>query len=577
MFLRVIHRINQLPSGRSKLVISVALAFLVGIFDILGIASILPFIAVLVEPTLIQSSYLNWIYEYVMLSEDIFLVLLGGVAFALLGISQLFRIMHLFYQTKFIAMIEEQISLALLRCYVFKGYGKISKLNSAELAKNLLVETVSFCNYAALPIISGLTNLIIFSCISLFLFWLSFEAFLVACFIFGGSYSLSYLLVRKKLNFVSSEKKIANQRKSRILSELFRGYEELSVYERLEFEINHYHRAVLRATKAQVSASLIGNFPRYLMELVAFGAVILLCIGLLIFDSDSSSIISVVSGFAISGYKMLPSMQKIYSGISDFRFGQSVTAMILDELELGDERSVKQIKSPENGWNMRTGSDWSHLRVEGLVVGFPGAGGELLRVELLTLRRGEIIGFCGKTGSGKSTLLRIFAGLVGPLDGRVVATDGSGSVLEDLPSVAYVPQQTFLLDGSIAENVCFGLPRNDERINEALHLACMDKYTIAQESGIDSLVGENGAALSGGQRQRLAIARAIYRKPDIILFDESTSALDPGTEAVILKNIKTISADCLVLMVAHREAVISECDRVFEVRGKTLVDTFDVL
>ncbi len=173
-----------------------------------------------------------------------------------------------------------------------------------------------------------------------------------------------------------------------------------------------------------------------------------------------------------------------------------------------------------------------------------------------TITAGSVTAFVGPTGSGKSTLIDMVAGLLAPTTGSVALGPGGRAV---------VFQEAFLFDGTIRDNICVGLDLTDADVWEALQLASADRFVRDLPSGLDTVVGERGVTLSGGQRQRVALARALARRPQLLLLDDTTSALDPSTELAVLDNLRAALADTTVVMVASRPSTISLADDVIYV------------
>ncbi|HEX5856561.1 MAG TPA: ABC transporter ATP-binding protein [Microbacterium sp.] len=194
----------------------------------------------------------------------------------------------------------------------------------------------------------------------------------------------------------------------------------------------------------------------------------------------------------------------------------------------------------------------------------------------LEIHPGETVAFVGSSGSGKSTLLNLVLGFVRPTAGTILL-DGADTQDLDLRSVrrfvSVVPQESVLFEGSIRDNIAYGLPDlGDDAIHRALRDANALDVVASQPNGWDTVVGERGARLSGGQRQRLAIARALVRNPRILLLDEATSALDPESEQLVKEALSRLMRGRTTLVVAHRLSTIRSADRIVVLEGGRIVE-----
>jgi ATP-binding cassette subfamily C protein len=207
------------------------------------------------------------------------------------------------------------------------------------------------------------------------------------------------------------------------------------------------------------------------------------------------------------------------------------------------------------------------IRLRDLGYRYPGAKRDSLWGVNLTIRRGEAIGFVGATGSGKSTLVDLVLGVLQPSRGSI-AVDGRDirSCLNSWQrKLGYVPQAFFLVDGSVRQNVAFGIEAehvDDLRLAQAVKAAELDKLVARLPNGLDTVIGERGVRLSGGERQRVAIARALYNDPEVLVMDEATSALDNTTEAAVIDAVEALKGDRTLLIVAHRLSTVRRCDRI---------------
>lgn len=203
------------------------------------------------------------------------------------------------------------------------------------------------------------------------------------------------------------------------------------------------------------------------------------------------------------------------------------------------------------------------LDVGGLTATFPGGGG--IRDVSFTVRRGEFVVVTGPVGSGKTTLLRAILGLAWQADvsgsvrwNGIEIADRASFLIP--PNAAYLPQVPQLVSDSLAENIAFG-PVDPDVLHGALALAALDDDVGAMPDGVDTLIGPRGLRLSGGQRQRLAGARAVVHRPELVVLDDLSSALDVETERRVWDNLR--AAGATVLAVSHRAVAFEGADHVF--------------
>jgi ABC-type multidrug transport system fused ATPase/permease subunit len=185
----------------------------------------------------------------------------------------------------------------------------------------------------------------------------------------------------------------------------------------------------------------------------------------------------------------------------------------------------------------------------------------------LRIPAGRIVAVVGESGSGKSTLLKLLMGFYAPTEGRLTV-DGVDQRDFDLASwrarVGLVAQDAFVFNGTLRENIALGRPdATPDDVMAAARAAGLEEFIASLPERFETVVGERGANLSGGQRQRLAIARALLRRPDILIFDEATSHLDTATERAIQENLRTVLAGRTVVLVAHRLSTIRSADLIY--------------
>ena len=222
-------------------------------------------------------------------------------------------------------------------------------------------------------------------------------------------------------------------------------------------------------------------------------------------------------------------------------------------------------ETPYGTQQLPVGDVPAHLAAEDVTFSYAGEPTPTLGRITLDVPAGRSIAIVGPTGSGKSTLANVLVRLVDPDSGTVLVDDidvrglRQGELTRD---ATLVTQTTFLFDDTVEGNVTLGADFDSERVWEALRLAAADDFVTALPNGVDTQVGERGATLSGGQRQRLALARALVRKPRLLVMDDATSSVDPTVEARILSGLRLAGWPATVAVIAYRKATITLADEV---------------
>jgi ABC-type multidrug transport system fused ATPase/permease subunit len=211
------------------------------------------------------------------------------------------------------------------------------------------------------------------------------------------------------------------------------------------------------------------------------------------------------------------------------------------------------------------GDGGAHLGIDGIDFAFEGTGRPVLSDITFDVPAGTTVAVVGPTGSGKSTLAGLLVRLVDPDGGEVLLDRVDVRRLREgalSDQAAFVAQGTFLFDDTVRGNVTLGGDFSDDEVRTALRVAAADEFVAALPDGLDTRVGERGATLSGGQRQRLALARAVVRRPRLLVLDDATSAVDPSVEARILDALRASNQPTTVVVIAYRQATIGLADEV---------------
>ena len=280
----------------------------------------------------------------------------------------------------------------------------------------------------------------------------------------------------------------------------------------------------------------LGIFPRYALEALGLVAIALLGALLVSQRGGPAAVVPLLGVMALGAQRLLPMLQQLYSAWATLKGCAAAMAEVLDMLNQPLPVTIKSVVPLPFRQS---------LTLDKVSFRYGAQLPNVLNQLSLTIFPGERIGLIGSTGSGKSTTVDLLMGLLEPSSG-CVHVDGDSIHDPSRPerlnawraAIAHVPQTIYLADSSIAENIAFGISREHidfARVRQAAKQAQIDGFIESCSEGYDTFVGERGIRLSGGQRQRIGIARALYKKVNVLVFDEATSALDDDTERSVLR------------------------------------------
>jgi len=285
----------------------------------------------------------------------------------------------------------------------------------------------------------------------------------------------------------------------------------------------------------------------------------------------NSEILVLIAVFAAAAFRLLPSFNRINVSFSNIRYGMPSIDILYQEknnISLIEKKNQNNVVHNLNAKKIFNSS----IRVEKLYFGYNKIN--VLENVNLEIQKNSIIGIVGSSGSGKSTFVDLILDLQKPNKGSIYIDNLNISSLDQTwrNFIGYVPQNIYLLDDTLKKNIAFGLDEvqiDDKKIFNSLKLSQLDDFVSNNlKDGINTNIGEGGIRLSGGQRQRIGIARALYKNPELIIFDESTSSLDLKTEERIIETIKSIRQNKTFIIISHRTSTLKVCDVVYEIKDK---------
>ena len=541
------------------------------VFDVLGVASIMPFVALLTDERFeaklvdLADSYFPFILE-----SDISLIFLVGIAsFMMLLFGLFFRAYSFHSQLRFALNVERHLGCRLMDRYLHRSFLWHASQNSSHLVKNILSEVGTVVNSGLMPMLTICTCGLSAGLIVVLLFSIDSLITLSTILVFLVFYWLCHFIFKKPLRELSEIQVKYNQERFFVLKESFEGVREILFLGNQDFFTTNYKQFAKQFASSQLAINLIAQMPRYVFEAIAFGGLMLVTIVLIHRHGGVAGSIPTIALFALAGYRLMPAIQTIYIGISQIEGASASIRLICSEM---DNAQNEQSNAGQQKYLVQS----PKIRLHNISFTFEGRVHPALKDISFQIGPGEFVVIVGDSGSGKSTLLNVLLGLIPPDKGDFFV-NGNRQIggLRDYKNVAYVPQTVFLSDSTIAANIAFGIAPDDidfKKVLAVAEVAQVNEFALSQPEGFATVVGESASRLSGGQKQRLGIARALYRNPAVLILDEATSALDGDTEAKIIEGLMNLGGDMIVIAVTHRLETTKKATRVIEMRSGSIVE-----
>ncbi|MBQ9361402.1 MAG: ABC transporter ATP-binding protein [Lachnospiraceae bacterium] len=573
---KTLNQINLILDRRQKAgMVGLLLAIIVGsLLEMAGVSAILPLVSVVSDPSLMESGTYARLAKQLGISDvRAFIPVLAGFMIVVYIIKNLYILFMYSLQYKYVYNNQRIVSKRLMDSYMNRDYLYHTRHGVDELHRNVRDDVDNF-----FVVVLNMIQLISESltCIFLIAFLLAQDVYttLLVIVLMLVSLFLVFYVFRRRLSELGRRNRQATARMNKGILQAFEGIKEIKASDRESYFLNSYDEAYTERVSAMKRQMFMQISPRPIMETVMICSLLGFISLRVYLGGDMTSFIPTVSVFAVAAIRMLPSFNRISGNIGVILYNKaSVEALSEDMREISDKGSI--LRDGEGESAKIDLNDAIHLK--DVCFYYPERpDNKVIDGVSLDIMKNTVVGFVGSTGAGKTTLADIIMGLLRPVSGQVMAD--TADVYEHLAgwheTVGYIPQEIYLIDGSIRENVAFGLNTNevsDEDILAALRAAQAEAFVKELPDGLSSRVGPSGVQLSGGQRQRIGIARALLKKPDVLVLDEATSALDNDTESAVMEAIEALNGTKTLIIIAHRLSTIRACDKIYEVAGGKVI------
>lgn len=564
---------------KRRLLFIACVVVLSALIQVVGIASIFPFISAASNPSVVETNeYLFAAKLYFGIDNNRhFIVLLGIFVLITLIMSNLFLAFTTLTTTQFVVRTNHSLAYRLLRQYLNATYLFHLDRNSAELLHIISNEVSRVVNGGIMSTINIVSKGFTALCILIFLILIDPIIALIVGLVLASSYALIYLSIQTRLKKIGVLIVKLFSERIRFINESLGGIKELKVSGREGFYLKRFKDVSDEMIGHQVFARAAIDLPKYLLETVAFGGILAITIYLVAVRNDIGNVVPLISVYGLAGYRLMPALQGIFHSAATLRHDIAAVDLFYEE--------IKATENTESSLNENDGVTTEFLPleknfvIEAMSFYYPNSSKMAITDLSITIKANTSIGIIGTSGSGKSTLIDVILGLLQPQQGKLLV-DGQILTTHNMRAwqnnIGYVPQVIFLADSTISENIAFGLPISEIdqlAVEKAASMADLHDFIVNElDDSYDTVVGEQGIRLSGGQRQRIGIARALYHNPAVLILDEATSALDTPTEQAVMKAVYELSHTKTIIMIAHRLSTIRNCDQIIRMENGVIKD-----
>lgn len=560
---------------KNKIIVLVIMGLIGAVAESLSLGIVIPYMSVIMNPEYIKNivplnAYItNWSNTEIIIASSAVLLF----AFIIKNIYLLFMA---YVQANFVFNQQLKFSVSLLKNYLMKPYAYFFSHNVAEAQRNLNSNIQQVMQIVMFNLITLFCEAIVAVLILSFLLYNDPLSTLCIAILLGGASLLVYKKQRVAIARHGKNQQDANYEMVKWINQSISGIKELKVRENYDFYLDNVIKAGEKNASAGVFISVLGSIPRLLIETLTILALGLIVVINIIGGKNLSDTIPTLVLFAAGAYRLMPSFNRGLVYINSIKFYMPAFRNIYEDLiEIEREERSQQNDFSTSKQKLNRG-DWSVLEVSDLSFRYSKEQDYVLKDVTLRLNKGEKIGIVGKSGQGKTTMLDIILGLLVPTSGRILLNEKD--IYDDMSGwhkmIGYIPQNSVLIDDTIANNIALGINNtgiNWEIMNDLIDKLMLKDMVDSLPQGLNTIVGENGICLSGGQKQRIVIARALYFEPEILVMDEVTSALDNDTESNVSEIIGKLCTEKTMIIVSHRDGILQYCDKIYKIENQKLL------
>lgn len=566
----MLKKINYIFTKKQKVMLAIltVIIFIGSFIELIGASAVMPLVTIITDESVIESddTYILIGRIFNIQSAREYVLLLTVFLICIYIFKNVYIIFQNSMQYRFVYDNQRRLSTRMMNCYLKQNYLYHVTNGVAELHRNVVTDVESFYR-VVLALIQLETEALICILLVLYLLYTSFSFTISIVLLLGISGSVYIYLYRKySVRFGITYRELAGKQNKWII-QAFTGIKEIKVMDKEAYFLDKYDENYRQSTVVQRKNVLLRVLPKPVIETLSIGSVLSVIAVMTYSGADIKTFIPILSVFAVSMFRMLPSFNRLSEYINVIMFGKAAVDNVYEDLKEIENilENIQLIEEEKCEFELN-----KNIFLQNINFRYPEGEKNVLQNISFEIPSHKSIALIGPSGAGKTTLADILLGILIPQEGKIMI--GDKNVFEHVKSwhkkIGYIPQMIFLMDDTIRNNVAFGISEeeiDDKKVWEALREAQLDRFVESLPKGLNTQIGDRGVKLSGGQRQRIGIARALYTNPELLILDEATSALDSETETAVMEAIDSLHGSRTLVIIAHRLTTIKNCDYIYEI------------
>ncbi len=545
------------------------LNLITSIFEILGIASIMPFVGLMTDPDYFsENKYFIYVKDVLQYTNAKAIFISGIMVVSMFILSNISNAYTFWKTIQFSADQTHKISCMIMDKYLSQPYKFFVESDIAAINKNILDEAGHFAEAFVLPVLQVISKIIILFSISLLLVSVNYEIFFASLFSFILIYFLVYKSIRDLTKKYGDERLVSNDKRFKSVNDSLNSIKDVKYYSAEKHFLKSFSKAQKKFSISTAKNMLLSTLPRYIIEILAFGILFSVILYIIHVNNTLVDYLPLLAIFILAAYRVLPLLQHIFRNMISLNFNFPVLEILDNIMKLPSDNEEKLgFTSNENKEIEFKNVSFAYNRTS-----------QIFNKLNFNIKQSSVTAIIGSTGIGKTTIIDLLLGFYSPSSGEIIIggkDTRDKNNFDKTKLIGYVSQSIALIDDTIANNIAFGIPEDDinyELVEKVIKQSSLKEFIDTLDNGYSTRIGERGVKLSGGQCQRIGIARALYLNPNILIFDEATNALDSITEEKIFKSIKTDNKNITIIVITHRLSSLKLCDKIFLLKKNEIIN-----